>query len=129
MRIIFSPLEGPATGKLLTHGGARWRCRKPVHKRAKSLAEVTDGRIIGTPWEQCGTFAHPVHLAKRDKMGPKERGLAENFAFKPSAKAVSARRHKLIDRVRASWKEPEMSKVETRERIETWKRKVHLQKK
>ena len=121
MRRVFVPYSGIG-GHLLNHGGANWRCRKPVPKKARSLAEITDGRIIGVPWEQRGKVALPVHISKRDKMGPKERELGRHFVFKPSAAARRARRDNMIEAFRVAWRGPGMSQEEIRERIESWKK-------
>ena len=61
MRIIYSPSP--------YKGGPRWRCTKPLKKRNKTMAEITDGRMLDRAWEvRKGPCAELVTFRKRDKM-------------------------------------------------------------
>ncbi len=66
MKIIynqFSPLGLPSN-----HGGIQ-RCRKPLKKRDKTMAEITDGKLMDRAWEvNKGPYVELMTFRKRDKM-------------------------------------------------------------
>ena len=102
-----------------THGGLGWRCRKPLKRRIKTLACVTDGRLLDRAWEVVKrSCAELVTFRKRDRMARREREIAARCVLKESAIVRRIRRDGLRERVRASWKNTGM---QIRKHILGWK--------
>lgn len=53
--------------KLVTHGGAGWRCRRRLPaRRSKTLAEITGGRLSEREWKKAKGYAYWVPIEPGD---------------------------------------------------------------